>query len=370
MKSRRALQTILYLLLFSGLALLIFSSRFSFLIESLYSTKIYYWVMRPYSLLTGLFPFSLAEFIVVSIIGLLGYKLLKAVLAFYRNPRVSIRRFPKKVLRIAYRLVAIYIIFNLMWGLNYNRLNFKELSDLSVEPASISELAELSLYLTHWANELREKVKEDDRGVMMLNNGIRNMLSRSYLGYENAGEIYPKLAGRYGKPKGIILSPFWSYTGIGGVFFPFTAEANLNTSMPHFMLPSTTTHEMAHQRGFAREDEANYIAYLTSTLHPDFDFQYSGVMLALTYTMGELQMRNREIWNQIRLQYSEGLNRDLEDWKSYWDRYQGPIDNISTSINNTYLRVNGQDDGINSYNRMVELLLLDFRSNDLKGREK
>jgi len=127
------------------------------------------------------------------------------------------------------------------------------------------------------------------------------------------------------------------------------------------MLASTTTHEMAHQRGFAREDEANYIAYLTSTLHPDPDFQYSGVMLALTYTMNTLYRYNPETWIEVRNEYSEGVNRDIEDMKKYWTHYQGPIDQISTNINNTYLMANRQKDGVNSYGRMVDLMLAEFR---------
>ncbi len=197
---------------------------------------------------------------------------------------------------------------------------------------------------------------------MTLPNGIRGMFDRAHLGYERAAEIYPELGGQYGRPKGVMLSPYWSYTGIGGVFFPFTAEPNVNTNMPHFMLASTTTHEMAHQRGFAREDEANYIAYLTSTLHPDPDFQYSGVMLALTYTMNSLYRFSPEIWSEIRNMYSEGVIRDLIGWQEYRARYEGPVKEISTKVNDTYLMANRQEDGVHSYGRMVDLMLAEFRA--------
>jgi hypothetical protein len=303
----------------------------------------------------------LAEITVVCTIAFIIYQAVRAIIIFNKNRKVFVTGLLKKGVRLALMLAVVYLAFNLMWGLNYSRMTFAEISGLSVEPVSADELAELALHLTHWANELREQAAEDDRGVMTLPDGIRDMFYRAHLGYERAAEIYPELDGRYGRPKGVMLSHYWSYTGIGGVFFPFTAEANVNINMPHFMLPSTTTHEMAHQRGFAREDEANYIAYLTGTLHPDADFQYSGVMLALTYTMNALYRYDTETWNEIRNQYSEGVSRDLRDWQDYLERYEGLVKQVSTSVNNTYLMANRQEGGVLSYGRMVDLMLAEFR---------
>lgn len=362
MKLRLLIRPILYSLFAIGLVFSLLAPRFTQLIESGYSTTIYYWTIRPYSLLTGLVPFSLAELVVVGTVGFITYKLVKVVIVISKNPKGFAKELPQKGVRLAALLAVLYLAFNLMWGLNYSRMTFAEISGLPVEPASVNELAELALHLVNWANELREEVVEDEHGVMILANGIQEMFDRAHLGYDQAAEIYPQLRGRYGRPKGVMLSHYWSYTGIAGVFFPFTAEANVNIKMPHFMLPSTTTHEMAHQRGFAREDEANYIAYLTSTLHPDPDFQYSGVMLALTYTMNALYRYDIDAWNYIRVEYSDGVRRDLRDWQEYRNRYEGQVNQVSNSVNNTYLKLNRQEDGVHSYGRMVDLMLAEFRA--------
>jgi hypothetical protein len=345
--------------------------KYAQLIESGYSTKIYYWTIRPYSLFTGLFPFSLAELVVVGLGAVTIYTFMKAGLSCWKKPKEFFGGLPKKAGKLTMTLVIIYVAFNLMWGLNYSRLTFAEISGLSVgEPATVEELAEVACYLANWANELREQVAEDERGVMTLSYGIKEMFDRAHLGFERAAAIYPELGGRYGRPKGVILSNYWSYTGIGGVYFPFTAEANVNINMPRFMLPSTTTHEMAHQRGFAREDEANYIAYLAATLHPDPDFQYSGVMLALIYTMSALYRLDQETWSEVRAGYSEGIKRDLSDWQAYWTRFGGPVQEISKNINNTYLKANRQEDGADSYGRMVDLILAEFRAGAQHSLEK
>ncbi|MCW3488510.1 DUF3810 domain-containing protein [Dethiobacter alkaliphilus] len=345
-----------------GIVFSLAAPQFSRLIESRYSSGIYYWTIRPYSLLTGIFPFSLAELIVVSLVLYFIYKAVRAVAALRTNPRGFATTVPGKGKRLVLTLAVVYLAFSFMWGFNYSRLTFAEISGLPVEPASVEELTELATHLAERANELRVQVAEDGRGVMTLNGDIREMFGRAHLGYEKAAEIYPQLGGRYGRPKGVMLSRYWSYTGIGGMYFPFTAEANVNTNLPHFLIPFTTTHEMAHQRGFAREDEANYIAYLTSTLHPDVDFQYSGTLQALNYTMSALRRYDPEKWSEVRTTYGEGVWRDLEEWQRYRARYDGSVRQVSTRVNNTYLMANRQTDGVHSYGRMVDLMLAEYRT--------
>lgn len=352
---------LVYILIALGMVLSFTAQHFSALIEAGYSQSLYRWLIQPLSRATGIFPFSLAEFIVVFVVLLSMYKFIMAVPRLLKKPKKILSSCLKGAPRLALALVMVYVAFNMVWGLNYNRLSFSQISGLDVAPASVDELEELALILAERANSLREQVDEDGRGVMVLPQGVWEMLARADTGYYSAAELYPELSGKFGKPKGVLLSRYWSYTGIGGVYFPFTAEANVNIDLPHFMLPSTATHEMAHQRGFAREDEANYIAYLTSIMHPDPDFQYSGTMLALIHTMNALARHDLDAYKEVRSKYSPGVHRDLQEWKEYWQRYEGPVEQVSNKINDSYLKVNRQEDGVHSYGRMVDLLLADFR---------
>jgi len=94
------------------------------------------------------------------------------------------------------------------------------------------------------------------------------------------------------KAKGVILSEVMSYLGIGGVYFPFTGEANVNISMPILQFLSPLARN-GHQIGFAREDEANFIAYIACKNHPSPDFQYSGILSALINATNTLYRYNR-----------------------------------------------------------------------------
>ena len=361
MKHRKFFSLAVYILLALGLVLSLIAPRIPSLIEAGYSQSLYPRMIRPISLFTGLFPFSLAEFILIASVCICLVMLILALRTLVKKPKAFFHGCLRIVPKIALLFVLLYVGFNMVWGLNYSRLSFATLSGLQVEPAAVEDLKELALSLTRRANELRGLVHEDASGVMVLPQGIREMLGRAELGYQRAARIYPELGGKYGRPKGVFLSRYWSFTGISGAYFPFTAEANVNVDQPHFLLPSTAAHEMAHQRGFAREDEANFIAYLTCSAHPDPDFQYSGVALALGNTMNALYRYDREAYKEVRSQYSEGLNRDLQNLREYWARFEGPVERVSNRVNDTYLKANRQQDGVHSYGRMVDLLLAEFR---------
>ena len=117
---------------------------------------------------------------------------------------------------------------------------------------------------------------------------------------------------------------------------------------------------MAHQRCIAYEGEANYMAYVASTYHEEAVFQYSGIMLGLIKTMNALYREDVILYNQLRSTYSDGLNRDLKDYSTFYDAYEGKVNEQATKVNDTYLKSNGQSQGVRSYDDMVELLLEQF----------
>lgn len=364
MRRRRQLKRsnlIMYALIVLGLILSLSAPRIPRLIEGGYSRSLYRWLSGPLSRLTGIFPFSLAETLTVGLVLIGLFRLVALVRRLRKAPGNTVRKIPRALGRLALALVVVWVAFNMLWGLNYSRLPFADIAGLPVQPGTAAELKELALYLTERANDLRANVSEDDRGVMMLADGVRGALARADRGFALAAKIYPALGGLYGRPKGVLLSRLWSYTGITGMYFPFTAEANVNIDIPHFMLPATAAHEMAHQRGFAREDEANFLAYFACSLHPDADFQYSGTMLALLNTMSALYRADPDAYAEVRELYSPGLNRDLRDWAEYWRRHEGPVERASNKINDSYLKANRQPDGVQSYGRMVDLLLAMYR---------
>ncbi|HBS93423.1 MAG TPA: DUF3810 domain-containing protein [Firmicutes bacterium] len=360
-RKKSAVSILVYILIGLGLILSFAAPSLPVLIEAGYSTSLYKWISGPISRFTGLFPFSVAEFIIVGLGLFCLFIIIRGAITLFKKPKEFFRSILKGGAKLVIVLVLLYVGFNMLWGLNYSRLSFADISGLPVEPAAVEELTALALSLTSRANVLRAQVAEDERGVMTLDSSIRQMFSRAETGYDRAAAIYPELGGKFGPPKGVFLSHYWSYTGISGMYFPFTAEANVNIDIPHLLLPATAAHEMAHQRGFAREDEANFLGYLACTLHPDADFQYSGTVSALLNTMNALYRADIESYKAVRKEYCDGLNRDLKDWREYWAQFEGPVERVSSNVNDSYLKANRQQDGVQSYGRMVDLLLAEFR---------
>jgi hypothetical protein len=252
--------------------------------------------------------------------------------------------------------------FLLAWGLNYEREPFAVLAGLDTSPAGAAELRAVCEQLVEEANASRDALPEDGRGVMRLPDGLAGAIRRAGKGYRAASATYDVLAGRPARAKPLASSRLFSYLGITGIFFPFTGEPNVNTDVPQADLPFAIAHEMAHARGFAREDEAGYIGYLACRSHPDPDFRYSGVLAASVYALNALAGADRAAHRQVAERRSAAVRRDLQALQEWSDRYHGPVARLSHSVNNAYLKSQGQAEGMRSYGRMVDLLIAERRA--------
>jgi hypothetical protein len=365
-KKKRHLLVLLLIPL--GILITYLSSLNSHFIEKYYSNGIYK-VIGPFlSQITGIVPISLGELIVVSLAATITALLIIAIIKAIKNSSDAGHILYRFVSRILILLSIIYLGFIIVWGLNYYRLPFSKIANLNVRPSSSEELGNMCSAIISIANNLRQSVKEDPMGVMELPYGKNAAMKRAFLGYQGIENIYPVFKGKYGRPKGVVISEVMSYAGIEGIYFPFTGEANVNISIPDSLLPSTTCHEMAHQRGFAREDEANYISFLACSAHPDVEFRYSGILLALINSMNALSSHDTKKYRDLMNELNPGVLRDLRAINKYWEKYEGPLEKISSNINDAYLKANSQADGVNSYGRMVDLLLAQYRSSGFSIR--
>jgi hypothetical protein len=342
------------------------SKVFPSFIEKFYSSFFYKIIAYVLSSITGFLPFSLAELIVISLTTFLFIYILKTILHLYKCKKKRLKVLENLALNTLAACGLICFSFQFLWGFNYQRLTLDKIFQLDIRKTSSAELTQLCSRLINSSNNLREKVKENQYGVMELPYNKKYVLKTAQLGYDKASLKYTKLKGNYGAPKGILLSSPMCYTGITGFYFPFTNEANVNMSEPDSSLPFTTAHEMAHQRGFAKEDEANYIAYIACINHPDINFQYSGTLAALSYSFNALGQSDTEQYKKLILTFNKGLLNDLRYNQEFWQSYSGPIEKIEDKINDTYLKSQNQQAGTKSYGAMVDLLLAEHTKKECK----
>ncbi|HHY83198.1 MAG TPA: DUF3810 domain-containing protein [Clostridiales bacterium] len=339
----------------------------SLLTEKYYSSGIYRVISWFMANLTGWLPFSLAELLLPVLAVSAICCIIAWIVKFIRKKKYRWIMIRNGILNVLLAASVIYFYFIIAWGLNYNRQTLADNLGYEVRPSSLKELVQMTEELLEETNQLREKVQEDDRGVMVPFGGEEGAFSRALEGYKAAAEHFPGFDGVYGRPKPLLFSSVIAYTNIWGIYSPFTAEPNVNMKIPSPMLISTMMHEFAHQLGFAREDEANYISYMTCTLHPDVDFQYSGSLLALNHSMNAVYGQDKEAYKELYKKLSDKVKRDLAENAKYHAKYDGPVSETFSKTNDAYLKANNQKDGERSYGRMVDLLLAKYRHEKDKG---
>lgn len=359
----------LFSLLLFPIALFInfIGSKFPHLVDKYYSTYINKLTVSALSNISGIFPFSLYEVCMYLIFFSIIVFLMHVIKTIITN-RDTLKNLLKNfVLNISSILSIFYFLFILLWGLNYNRTPLQIIlidnynsyykKNISIPNYNTDDLKKLYEFLINKSNEVRNLVSEDKNGIMKSNTNYKGVISRAQLGYNNIIYILPQIKGNYSNPKYVISSNLMCYTGITGIYFPFTGEANINIAVPDVYIPSTTLHEMAHQRGFSSEDEANFISYLASINHPDIDFKYSGYILALNHTAHALANVDYDSYVNLSKNISTKVKHDLKDNSNFWEKYEGKIEKVSDRFNDSYLKANGVKEGTASYGKMVDLLL-------------
>lgn len=80
--------------------------------------------------------------------------------------------------------------------------------------------------------------------------------------------------------------------------------------------------------------------------------------------MNVLYQADYESWEEIRGKLSEEVEPDFIANREFWDRYDGRIARAANQVNDTYLKANDQSEGVESYNRMVDLIVAYKRAPD------
>lgn len=327
-----------------------------------YLTVIYPALSLSINAMSSLAPFSLAEILIVLlVVGSVVYLIIYIVkLIKGQNSRTN--TLLKFIINPICLACILYFVFTLSCGISYYRYPFAQTCGLKVEAYSEAELIGLCNELANGVNTLRKDVKTDQNFIMKRSDAnIYVTAKKAQSAYDKISTDYPLLRAGYGQPKPVIGSRLMSYCNITGIFFPFTFEANVNTDVPDYSIPAIMCHELSHLRGYMREDEANFIAYLVCKKSDDADFQYSGEMLAFIYASNALYSADSSAANTLYSKLSDGVRLDLMNNSAYWKQFEGPVAKAAGTVNDEYLKANRQEDGVKSYGKMVDLLLAEYR---------
>ncbi len=330
-------------------------------VERLFSRGAYPVISSVISAITGIFPFSVAELFVCAVIVGVLFLLIRNVVLLIKK-KCSTIRFISFLLSLCIFAGAMLNLFYMLWGFNYSRPTLYQLMSLEVKARPDDELQQMCFDLAKRASELRKKVPEDENGVFQIDN-YREYFKKIPDAYQKLGRENSLFSSPAAVAKGVIASEGMSWAGIAGIYMPYTAEPNVNVHQQPLLMLSSAAHETAHYMGFAREDEANFIAYLACIYSDDPAIEYSGVMLALINSANKLYDSDANKFAPLREMYSDAMKRDLSAYNAYWDDYEGEVEEAFDSLNDNYLKFNQQQDGVKSYGMMVDLLLAYYANN-------
>ena len=268
--------------------------------------------------------------------------------------------------RNLYRLVMlpvaaalfVYAGYSALWGTYYYADDFLVSGGFESREISVDELETVTRYFAGRLNELGAEVQRDSQGFYTLDR--REILDRSREIYHNTETLHPRLTGPAVSAKAIASSHWLSYLDFTGFFFPFTGEACVNTDFPVSLFPSTVAHELAHQRGVAREQDANFVAVLSSLESGDLDYGYSACLLAYIHLGNALYSADYARWEPIYKSLSEGVRLDMALNNAYWQQFETPVQTVSNTVHEGLLQSYDQQLGLKSYGACVDLLVCHY----------
>ncbi len=308
--------------------------------------------------LTNLFPFSVAEFLFLTL------PLTLAILLRIGSRRSSTWA---ETFRYTFNLIGVCALVFAMLLVNFSAGYCTTPLDKRIG-AERSKVSAQELYDT------AESILKDMSGCIddvdfiygdssVMPYSHNEMVKKLNEAYKKARLKYPFLSGFTSNPKQVMISEPWTYTHIAGVYTFFTGEANINVNFPDYTLPYTTAHEMAHQRGISREDEANFMAFLVCLESDDSYIRYSACASVFEYVASSLYSADKELYKKLYVaDVPRSLKNEMSAYNEFFEKYrENKVAEVSGAINNGYLQSQGQKEGTKSYGLVVDLLVAYYK---------
>lgn len=331
-----------------------------------YVKHIFPFLGSAFSRVMSVFPFSVGE---VMIAGGILFTVSFLAAGFLR---LTVRKKWSVWLFAGFKSVFCWTFLALVWVMTcncfiqYHASEFEEtyMDQVRSEGYSNTELAVLRDYIVVNLNELSGQLLRDENGYLVYEGDIHKT---AIAAMERMGEEYEQLRGFYPRPKEIYFSNLLSQTYMMGYYFPFSMEANYNSTMYIVNKPSTICHEFAHLKGFIQEDEASLIGYLACVDSEDPFFRYSGYMGVLTYVENEFQNsihKNKKEYAKhpaiLPQVYRDCVFLTKEAWQEVEEKAvvsTKTAKKVSRAATTASLKLNGVEEGMKSYDGVVKLLL-------------
>ncbi|WP_290696602.1 DUF3810 domain-containing protein [Lacinutrix sp.] len=324
-------------------------ANFPDFVDNYYSKGLYPLTSKLFRYTLGWLPFSFGDFIYsFAIIYILRWLII--------NRKRIINDFKNWLIDVFSALSIVYIAFHLFWAMNYYRLPLHKNLNLKADYTT-EELITVTKNLIEKSNAIHLKIAKNDTIKVVFSYSKSDVMSKVPEGYLALQKTFPQLEYKGKSIKKSLLSFPLTYMGFSGYLNPLSNEAQINSMIPVFKIPTTASHEVAHQLGYAAENEANFIGFLAATNNEDIYFKYSGYTFGLRHCLHEIYKRNPEQYKVLLQTVNAGILKNYQEVRVFWDSHENPIEPLFKTTYNTFLEANNQKGGMKSYSYVVALLV-------------
>ena len=315
-------------------------------------------VRRGLSHLSVLFPFSVAELLIC----LLPILLISLIVIAYRRYCDNWHNALVYLGKLLSVIAVIGILFVWSFAPGYFGSTLDKKLGLERKKVSREELIHTATVLAEELNALADEIVFLADGTSLMPYSYDEMNRKLLSAYDSFCQKQDFIDHFHSRVKPVMLSEPMSYTHITGVYTFFTGEANINVNFPDYTIPFTAAHELAHQRGIAREDEANFIAFLVCMESEDPYLRYSAYLSVFEYVASALHSTDREAYRDIYATLPRGVKAEETAYSKFFVKYRKNVAaSVSQSVSNNYLISQGAPQGTRSYNMVVDLAVAYYR---------
>ena len=307
--------------------------------------------------LTGWIPFSLAEFALL-LIPIWVVLITRVVLKRYGD---SLRELISSVVCVLSALAVVFTTFTLGFAPAYRGSTLDKKLGLDQAQVSAEELYDTALILSSHLKEESQSIIYGDDGFSVMPYGYSEMNQKLIDAYSKVCDEHSFVQRLNSKLKPVMLSEAMSYTHITGVSTFFTGEANINGAFPDYTIPFTAAHELSHQRGIARENEANFMAFLVCVNSDDAYIRYCAYLNMYEYVLAALSTADASLYVSARYSVPTHVSNELAAYSEFYEKYRNSTaSEVSESVNDTFLKLHGTE-GTRSYGMVVDLAVAYFK---------
>ena len=326
-------------------------------VERNYSQGLYPVITKVQRFLFGWIPFSVGDLLYGFLIIVFLYKAFKFFKLMIMK-KLNRKYFVVALQQSIFILLFFYVFFNILWGLNYNRQGIAYQLKLEVKEYSLEDLDTLTNVIQSRVNYYAQFVTEAQRDSF---NKKSRLFSSAVEAYDEAAKKYSFLKYRPKSIKPSLFSYLGNYLGFQGYYNPFSGEGQVNTTVPRFLEPYVTTHEMAHQLGYGKESEANFVGFLACRSYNSNVFRYSVYFDMYRYAIGEIYRADSNLAKSFQMKAHAQVLKDQKEFSNFYRRYSNPIEPVIMWGYGHFLKANNQPAGKRSYNEVVAWLVAYYK---------